>query len=179
MLHWSDNWSVGVLYHSMQSSYMPINVHDNVPLCFAIYVTWRFSPSLDYSNCKSFRLQWASCTLLHCNCDTSMYSLHCPCGSLIVQSLLPEPARLPCGCQWQQWAGHSDHPAANGCVCYWVVGHKYIRTQAAVAPKLGDQLPHNVSKPIPCCSKDTCPATLGKSRTMDDWLTSQAIATCI
>ena len=62
-------------------------------------------------------------------------------------------------------------PPCKTWACQWVASHSSSANLTAykpayslpcipVTPILGDQLPDNVSKPISCCNKDTCPAIL-------------------
>ena len=138
-------------------------------------------------------------TLLYYNCDTSRCSLHCPCGSLTVQTPQPEPLQLPHGCQRQRGTGHSNHsvtwpgmplncgPQINCCRAakkpHLLFSHRLVQTYffycIPVTPKLGDQLSHNVSKPIPRCSKEACPAVLERQHRIDKQVTSLARVACI
>ena len=97
-------------------------------------------------------------------------SLHCPFGSLTVQTLQPVSSQPLHGCHKQQDGGHSYHPAStshvehhqhSGMAIHWLQANTtYLYHCIPVTPILGDQLPDNVSKPISCCNKDTCPAIL-------------------
>ena len=75
-----------------------------------------------------------SYTLLYYNCDTLRCSLHCPCGSLTVQTPQPEPLQLPHDCQWRRGTGHSNHSATYEHACHRVVGHKYTAAGLQKSP---------------------------------------------